>query len=391
MTEGRDTGSNGGGPLDGVFVLDLTHALSGPFCTLLLGDLGARVVKVERPPGDSGRAFAPVVDGEGVFFHAVNRGKECIALDHEHPDDRALLEALIARADVIVENFRPGTMERHGLGYDDLRVLNPDVILASISGYGQTGPDHWEGAYDTVIQGVSGLMSVTGEPGTGPTMVGTTIADYLTGVYMFGAVCAALRGRDQTGEGTHIDVAMHDAVLSVMGAALFQFLGTGEEPVKSGNASALAAPFDVFDTSDGALSLCAADDLSFGRLCEALERPELATDERFGSVADRLAHYDALRPVLAEALAGRTVAEWIEHLQHHGVPCGPVNTVSQAVEDAQTYARNMVLRLGTMRVPGNPIKMRGVDDPDERSRAAAFGEHTDAVRRELGFPERPGH
>jgi CoA:oxalate CoA-transferase len=365
-------------------VLDLTHALSGPFCTLLLSDLGARVIKVERPPGDSGRSFAPIVDGEGVFFHSTNRGKECIALDHEDGADRELLEALIARADVVVENFRPGTMERHALGFDDLRAIKSDVILASISGYGQTGPDHWEGAYDTVIQGVSGLMSVTGDVDSGPTMVGTTIADYLTGVFMFGAICAALRGRDQTGEGTHIDVAMHDAVLSVMGAPMLEYLGTGNEPRKTGNASPLAAPFDVFETSDGALTLCAADDVSFRRLCEAIEIPDLATDPRFGTVGDRLSNYDALRPLLAGVLEQKAVTEWIDLLQHHGVPCGPVNRVSQAFEDAQTYARNMVLRLGAMRVPGNPIKMSGVDDPEERDHAPAYGAHTDAVRAEFG-------
>lgn len=376
------TGSKG--PLDGVLVLDLTHALSGPFSTLLLADMGARVIKVERPPGDTGRYFAPLIDGEALFFHAINRGKECIALELRDPEDQRLFEALVRASDVVVENFRPGTLERLGYGFDVLAGLNPRVVLASISGFGQTGPQHWEGAYDTVIQGCAGLMSITGERGSGPMTVGTSIADYLSGVYTFGAVCAALQGVERTGVGTHVDVAMHDAIMSVLGAAMLMYLGTGRDPHKAGNASGLAAPFDVFDASDGWLTLCAADDVSYGRLCEAIGRPELATDARYGSVADRVAHYDELRPALAEVLVTRTVQEWIELLQGAGVPCGPVNPLSRAFEEAQTRARNMVISLGgEMRVPGNPIKMSTLPDPETRERGAAFGAHTDAVRAEF--------
>jgi CoA:oxalate CoA-transferase len=374
------------GPLDGVTVLDLTHALSGPYCTLMLSDLGARVVKVERAPlGDPSRAWAPNVDGVEVYFQAVNRGKESIALDLDAPADRPVLEALVARADVVVENFRPGTLERHGLGYDSLRAINPRVILASISGYGQTGPDHWEGAYDTVIQGVSGLMSMTGQPGSPPTKAGTTVADYLTGIYMFGAISAALYGRERSGEGAHIDVAMHDAVLSIMGSAMFTYLAEGRVPAKTGNVSTITAPFDALEAADGSITICSADDASFARLCDALGRPELARDPRYATGSDRLAHYDSLRPALVDALGAGTVAEWIDRLQHAGVPSGPINSLAQALEDAQTYERNMVVAVGEQRYPGNPIKMTTLDDPVERAAGPELDRDGRAIRVELGL------
>jgi len=374
------------GPFAGVVVLDLCHALSGPYCSLLLHDLGARVIKVERPPhGDSSRNFEPIVDGVPIFFASVNRGKESIALDIEDPADRAVFEKLVARVDVVVENFRPGTLDRHGVGYDRLRELNPGVILASVSGYGQTGPDHWEGAYDTVIQGVSGLMSMTGEAGSGPLVAGTCVADYLTGIYMFGAVGAALYGRTQTGEGAHIDVAMHDAVLSIMGLPFLQYLVTGEDPEKTGNDCKLAAPFGMFHAADGPLTLCCGDDASFDRLCDAIERAEMKDDPRYGTLADRVANTDSLSADLNGAFAGRKVAEWVDHLQHAGIPSGPVNSMSQAVEDAQTFARNMVVRSGTVRLPGNPIKMTTSADPLERPRHPDLGAHGDAIREELGL------
>jgi len=377
------------GPFSGVLVVDLSHALSGPFCSMLLAELGARVIKIERPPaGDSARHFAPMVDGEPYFFASVNRGKEDIALDIEDAEDRRIFEALVKRADVILENFRPGTLDRHGLGYERLRELNPRIILASISGYGQTGPDHWEGAYDTVIQGVSGLMSVTGAPGSGPVMAGVCVADYLTGIYTFGAVGAALFGRERTGEGARIDMAMHDAVLSIMGPGSFTYLAEGREPEKTGNASSLAAPFDVFDAADGPLTLCAADDHSFVRLCEAIGRKELPDDARYSSVANRLANYDTLRPTLNGVFQSAPVAEWISRLQQAGVACGPVNTVSQAFDDAQTFARNMIVRAGNLRLPGNPIKMSTLADPPDRPHAPVLDADATAIRAELGMPAR---
>ena len=290
---------------------------------------------------------------------------------------------------MVVENFRPGTLDRHGLGYDALRTLNPRVILASISGYGQTGPDHWEGAYDTVIQGVTGLMSMTGQPGSPPTKAGTTVADYLTGIYTFGAINAALYSREQTGAGAHVDIAMHDAVLSIMGSAMFTYLAEGRVPDKTGNVSTLTAPFDALEAADGSITICSADDASFVRLCDAVGRPELVDDPRYRSGNDRVANYDTLRPVLVDALRAGTVAEWIDRLQHAGVPCGPINSLAQALDDAQTFERNMVVGIGSMRYPGNPIKMTTLEDPTTRAAAPELDADGPAIRTELGLdPDR---
>jgi CoA:oxalate CoA-transferase len=219
-------------------------------------------------------------------------------------------------------------------------------------------------------------------------MAGVCVADYLTGIYTFGALGAALFGRERTGEGAQIDIAMHDAVLSIMGPGSFTYLAEGRDPEKTGNASSLAAPFDVFEAADGPLTLCAADDHSFIRLCKAIEREELPDDARYSSVANRLANYDTLRPTLNDVFGSASVADWIGRLQHAGVACGPVNTVSKAFEDAQTFARNMVVNAGNLRLPGNPIKMSTLDDPSERRSAPALGANTDAIRAELGLPSR---
>ena len=372
------------GPFAGVLIADLTHALSGPFCTMLLAELGARVVKIERPPaGDVSRAFAPLVDGQSAYFANVNRGKESIALDIEVHPDRELFRELVRRADVVVENFRPGTLERHGIGYEALRQINPRLILTSISGFGSTGPDSWEGAYDTVIQGMCGLLSVTGFPDGPPTMVGEAIADSLTGTMAFGAIGAALFDRERTGRGTHIDIAMFDCMLTLMQSALAAYLATGKTPGRIGNNLPIGAPFGVFRTGAGDLCLCAANDLAFGRLCTALAVPALATDPRFVGPQARTANRDALRAALEAVLVAHSAAEWVDKLQHSGVACGVINTIAQAVEDPQTAARNMILRAGTARVPGNPLKMSTLPDPPVRRRASTIDADGAAIRSEL--------
>jgi CoA:oxalate CoA-transferase len=371
------------GPLSDVLVVDLTHALSGPYCTLLLTELGARVIKVERAPlGDQGRNFAPFVDGKPVFHQLMNRGKESIALDIGDPADRPVLEEMFRRADVVVENFRPGMLERHGFGYEALRALNPSIVLASITGYGQTGPEHEEGAYDTVIQGAAGIMAINGLPGTGPTRVGCCVADYVSGIYTFGAITTALFDRERRGRGAHIDLGMHDAVLSILDPVI-TYLGTGAEPEKAGNSSGLAAPFDLFDAADGSVTICAADDASFASLCAALGHEELVTDDRYGSPVDRVHAYDTLRPVLASVVAGYTVDELIELLQHASVACGRVNSVGQAIEDAQTNARNMVVDADGLRLLGNPIKMSTAEDPPTRAPAPDLDADGPALRAEF--------
>lgn len=385
-TQSDDTRS---GPFAGILIADLTHALSGPFCTLFLAELGARVVKIERPPaGDVSRIFGPTVDGQSAFFASVNRGKESIALDIEAHPDRELFRELVRRADVVVENFRPGTLERHGIGYDALREINPRLILASISGFGSTGPDSWEGAYDAVIQGMCGLISVTGFPDGHPTMVGEAVADCLTGTFAFGAIAAALFDRERTGAGAHIDIAMFDCMLSMMQSGLSTYLATGAIPHRIGNNLPLGAPFGVFATGDGDLTICAADDGLFAKLCKCLGVPALATDPRFASPQARRNHLAELRTALEAALAPHSAAEWVDKLQHSGVPCGVVNTIAQAVEDPQTAARNMIVRAGTMRVPGNPIKMSTLPDPPQRRCAPGIDADGPAIRAELAAARR---
>ena len=372
------------GPFAGIVIADLTHALSGPFCTMLLAELGARVVKIERPPkGDVARGWPPLADGESVFFNSVNRGKESIALDVEAHPDRELFLELVGRADVVVENFRPGTLERHGVGYEALRQINPRIILASISGFGSSGPDSWEGAYDTVIQAMSGLMSVTGFPDGPPTMVGEAVADCLTGAFAFGAIGAALFARERTGEGAHIDIAMFDSVLSIIQSGMAIYLATGKTPQRLGNNLSLCAPFGVFSTGAGDLAISAGDDGMFAKLCAGLGIAELARDARFLSTTDRLANLAALRAALEAVLTAHSAPEWVDKLQHSGVPCGVVNTVAQAAEDPQTAARNMIVRAGRTRVLGNPIKMSTLPDPPDRPGAPALDAQGADIRREL--------
>jgi CoA:oxalate CoA-transferase len=350
------------------------------------------VIKVERPvSGDVGRVFPPLVDGQSQFFTNANRGKESIALDVETHPDRELLLELVRRADVVVENFRAGTLDRHGVGYEAMRRVNPRIILASISGFGGTGPDSWEGAYDTVIQAMSGLISLTGVPDGQPMVAGDAIADCLTGTFAFGAIAAALYARERTGSGAHIDIAMFDCVFSVLQVSLATYLATGVNPPRMGNDSSLGAPFGVFRTGGGDLAICAADNALFAKLCTTLGLTALVTDQRFVDTIARLANLAALRAALEGALAAHSAPEWVDRLQHAGVPCGVVNTVAQAAEDPQTAARNMLLRVGHTRVPGNPIKMDTLPDPPERLRAPALDADGAAIRRELSGTSGRGH
>lgn len=374
------------GPLAGVTVVDLTHALSGPYCTLLLAEMGARVIKVEHAPvGDTGRFYPPFVDGEPEFFTAINHGKESVLADLESEDDRPLLEALIRAADVVVENFRPGALDAWGWGWEDVAALNPAIVYASISGFGQTGPESWEGAFDVVIQAEAGLMSVTGFPDGPPVMVGTSVADYLSGIYAFGAVSAALVDARATGRGARVDIAMFDSVLSIMGAHVFDYLGNGTEPQRAGNLNPLATPFEIFDAADGSVAICAPMDAEFARLAVVLDRPDLADDARFADPGSRVEHRFELRAEIEALIAAVPRDELVDRLQHAGIPAGAVRTVPEALESAQANARNMVVGVeGThLRIPHHPLRLSSVEDRPTRPRAAHLDEHGAAVRREF--------
>ena len=373
------------GPLAGLLVVDLSRVLAGPFATMMLADLGARVVKVEQPAGgDDSRTYGPFLDGESQYFQRVNRGKESIALDLKDPADRAVLLDLVDRADLLVENFRPGVMARLGLDYPALSARNPGLVYVSLSGFGQTGPLRGRPAYDAVVQGMSGLMSITGSADGHPVKPGAPVADLAAGLYGWGGALAALIGRGRTGRGAHVDVAMFDATVSLLEGAALSYLATGVAPERIGNAHYAIAPFDTFATAEGDITVCAANDTLFRVLCAAIDRPGLAEDPSYATNAARHEHRAALKAELEGVLGQRPSGEWLELLGAAGVPCGPVWDVAQAVSSPQTAARRMVVAAGPYRLPGNPVKLSGYPDPATRRPAPGLDADGARIRAELG-------
>lgn len=367
-------------------MVDLTRVLAGPFCTMVLADLGARVVKVERPGrGDDARSIPPFVDGRSAYFASVNRGKESIALDLREPDDRTVFEALLARADVLAENFRPGALEKLGYGWETLHARHPRLIYAATSGFGHDGPYARRPAYDVIVQAMGGIMSLTGQPGGPPTRVGTSIGDIAAGLFTAVGIGAALHQRAVTGRGSKVDVAMLDAQVAILENAIARYAATGEVPGPLGSRHPTIAPFAAFRAADGWLVIAAGNDALFRRLCEALGRPALADDARFATNAARVEHVEALHAALDEALAARPAAAWLERLEAAGLPCGPLQDVAQVMRDPQVLARHMIVHAGGSPMAGNPVKLAGVPDPAERAPAPALDEHRAAILRELGL------
>ena len=369
------------GPLSDLLVVDFSRVLAGPFATMMLADLGARVIKIEHPEtGDDSRSYGPFVDDRSLYFARVNRGKESVALSLKDPDDLALVRRLVARADVLVENFRPGVMTRLGLGPDECLALNDKLVYCSISGFGHTGPWSSLPAYDAVVQGLSGIMAITGTPDGHPTKPGSPVADLSAGLYAFGGICAALRA----GVGTHLDVAMYDATVSLLEGAALAWLATGREPGRIGNAHFSIAPFDTFNCADRDVTICAANDLLFGALCGALGLPGLLTDPRFTTNAGRHDNRDALKASIEDVLRAAPADHWLSLLSKAGVPCGAIADVAEAVGSEQSRARRMVVDAGGLPVPGQPLKLSAWEDPERRPGAPALDEHGDAIRAEFG-------
>jgi len=381
-------------PLDDITVLDFSRVLAGPYCTMQLADLGARVIKIEQPgKGDDTRAWGPpFVKGESAYFLCVNRNKESVALDLKAPSTRAILDALLARADVVVENFRPGTMERLGLGYDAVAAAYPRIVYCSISGFGQTGPRSIEPGYDAMMQAEGGLMSITGPPDGSPYRVGVAIGDIATGMFAVQGILAALLARGRTGRGQRVDIAMLDAVTSLLTYQASSAFATGITPVRMGNRHPSIAPYDTFAAADGEFVLSVGNDEQFRRMCGVLDAPRLAADSRFSTNADRVLNSDALRHELAGLLKGWTREALLAALTRAGVPCGAVRSVTEALADPQLAAREMIVPLehvtaGAIKVLGTPLKLS--DTPAAvRTPPPALGQHTDAVLRELGFSVR---
>jgi len=363
------------GPLSDVTVLDLTRVLAGPYCTMVLADLGARVIKVERPgDGDDARAIGPFVKAKSAYFMSLNRGKESIALDLNDPADRKIFDELLPRADVLVENYRAGVMEKLGYGWETLHARHPRLIYAAASGFGHTGPYAGRPAYDLVAQGMGGLMSLTGQPGSEPTRVGTSIGDIAAGLFTAVGVNAALYHRGLTGEGTKIDVAMLDCQVALLENAIARYVATGQVPGPLGSRHPSITPFEAFASADGHLIIAAGNDGLFRKLCDVLGRPELVDDVRFCSNQARSSNADALKLAIEGALRERTRADWLAALEAAGVPCGPINDVAEVMADPQVAARNMVIRVlddvaGEISMPGNPIKLSGFEDPSTREPA----------------------
>ena len=331
-------------PLDGIRVVDLSRVLAGPFCTLLLAQLGARVIKVESPRGgDDGRAIGPFKNGKSLYFSSVNWDKESIALDLKSGEDRNLFLELLAEADLLVENFRPGTMERLGLAWPMLHERFPRLVYGALSGFGQTGPLARRPAYDMVVQGMGGVMSVTGHPGGPPTRVGVSIGDLAAGLYLSTGLVAALFERERTGVGSMVDVAMLDCQVAILEGAITVHGATGEVAGPLGDRHPRIAPFGVFDASDAPIVIAAGNDRLFAKLCAAIGRGDLVTDPRYDSPERRRAAADGLRRDLEVTLRGHDAAHWLGILEAAGIPCSPVNDVAQVAAHPQVAARGMIL------------------------------------------------
>jgi CoA:oxalate CoA-transferase len=360
------------GPLTGTTVIDLTRVLAGPYCTMVLADLGARVIKVEAPDrGDDARHIGPFVGGKSAYFMSLNRGKESIALDLKSDGDRAIFERLLAVADVLIENFRPGTMENFGYGWETLHARYPRLIYAAASGFGQTGPYRRRPAYDMVVQAMGGIMSLTGHPGSPPTRVGTSIGDITAGLFTATGINAALYHRAQTGEATMVDVAMLDGQVAILENAIARYFATGVVPGPIGARHPSITPFDAFATADGYIVVCAGNDALFAQLCLTLGRDDLAQDQQFATNEHRTENQALLKRELERTLATHPTAHWLAQLDAAGVPCGPLANVEDVLRDPQVGARNMIVTAddpsaGRLHMAGNPIKMSAFEDPTTR-------------------------
>ena len=389
------TDGKANGPLSGITVIDLTRVLAGPYCTMILGDLGARVIKVEAPGrGDDARHFGPFADGRSAYFESLNHGKESIALDLKADADRAIFERMLRKADVLVENFRAGAMERLGYGWEELHRRWPKLIYAATSGFGHTGPYARRPAYDLVVQAMGGIMSLTGHPGGPPTRVGTSVGDITAGLFTAVGINAALASRATTGRGVKVDVSMLDCQVAILENAIARYGATGEVPGPLGARHPTITPFEAYATRDGHVIIAAGNDALFETLCRAIGRPELASNPLFLNNEARTKHASALKDELEATLTKRETALWLHLLEESGVPCGPINSVRELLDDPQVAARNMIVSLQDenhrgkgMKVSGNPIKFSKFADPTSRSPAPALDADRQALLHELGLDD----
>ena len=371
------------GALSDIKVLDLTRVLAGPYATMVLADLGAEIIKIEQPEkGDDSRAYGPYKNGESAYFMSLNRNKESITLNLKTPEGKEILKELVKKVDVLVENFRPGTMEKLGLGYEVLKEINPRLIYASSTGYGQTGPYSQRPAYDAVVQAMGGIMSITGQADGVPTRVGTSIGDIAAGLFCAIGILAALQERARSGLGQMVDVAMLDCQVAILENAISRYEFTGEIPRPIGNRHPSIVPFETFNTLSDPIMVAAGNDRLWATLCELMEL-EIACDSRYATNPQRNEHYAELRPILAEKFMTKTAEEWQPMFDKAGIPSGPINTVDKVVKNEQVVAREMILEVehpvaGTTRVPGIPIKLSRTPG-DIRMAAPVLGADTEKL------------
>ncbi len=373
------------GPLAGVTVLDLTHVLAGPYASMILSDLGAKVIKVERPGvGDDTRSFPPFKDGQSAYFATINHGKESIALDLKAKEDRAIFDRLLTRADILLENYRPGVMERLDYGWEALHARFPRLIYGAVSGFGHTGPDALKPAYDMVVQARGGVMSITGEKDREPVRVGASIGDIVAGMFLVQGLLAALIDLEKTGTGQKVDVAMLDSQLALLEHAIAITSVTGQPPRPSGARHPSITPFETFHASDGLFVIAAGNDALFARLCEALELP-LASDPRFATNPERCKNARLLKRLIEAVTIDQPAQHWIALLTNAGIPTGPIQNVAEVLQDPQILARNMVVdvldRSGApaYTAAGNPIKMSALEDPATRAPAPTLDGDRQAI------------
>lgn len=376
-------------PLSGVTVLDLTRVLAGPYCTMILQDLGARVIKIEVPgTGDDSRAFGPFKGDVSLYFASINRGKESLSLNLKAPEGKTILEELAAHADVLVENYRPGTMEKLGLGFEHLARINPRLIYAAASGFGHSGPESKRPAYDILAQARGGVMSITGWPDGEPTRVGLSLADLSASLFTAIGINAALYDREKTGKGQKIDVAMLDCQVALLENALVRYQVDGFSPKPLGHRHPTITPFQAVRTRDVHIVIAIGNDLLWQKFCAAVGQPQLMDDPRFATNPARCQHVEALDGILADIFKEKGAEEWLALLDAAQIPSAPINDVGRVMRDPQVLAREMIVEiedehLGPVKVAGNPIKMSHVPETGKRGAVPQVGQHTDSVLTEL--------
>ena len=377
------------GPLKNLLVVDLTRVLVGPYCTMILSDLGARVIKVEAPNiGDDSRKFGPFIKDYSAYFMSLNRGKESIALNLKNNEDKKIFNKILTKADILVENFKPGTLEKWGYGWKDINKKYPKLIYASASGFGQTGPLKELPAYDMVVQGMGGLMSVTGHPNSEPTRVGTSIGDITAGLFTAIGINAALYDRQKTGKGMFIDVSMLDCQIAILENAIARYLAKNEIPKPMGSRHPSIAPFEAFKTKDSHIIIAAGNEKLFETLCSVLNISKISSDIRFNTNSLRSKNMEELKKILENKLLEKNTNEWVNEMEKEKIPCGPIYNIKEAVENPQIESRNMIVKafhkvIGDFKLAGNPIKMSTYKDEKTRGDIPDLDEHREKILKEF--------